>query len=220
LNNIYLEDATFIESYMNYLLVITSSYKMIILDVNLKEKVLDANLSISEFTKIDSVVFLDLERIILCLSQEDNKDNKKTYCIYNKNLNLLFQIDYSQEIQNIITSGLEENKNIKTIYNSLLRDHIFQSYFINLIPEENDKRKLDNKNINFELNCLQEKILFNKDLNQKNEFIMFFRKFIIQLIKNGFYFQLFDYLYYICCVNRKSLFQIVVKFNLNLGGQK
>jgi hypothetical protein len=194
---------------MNYILIISGKYKLTIIDINSKGTYIDAVLNISEFSKIDSVLFLDLNRILICLVSDENK----TYCIYEKGLNLLLQLDYNQEVKNIITNGQDEIKNIKSVYNQILKDYIFHTRFFNLIPEENDQKKFENKNQNDELICLQEKILFNHDLNQKNEFIMFFKKFIIQLIKNGFYYQLFDYLFYIREANKKILLDLLVNLN-------
>jgi hypothetical protein len=194
------------EAYSHYLLIISGCYKMTIIDTNLKHKIVDNYLNISEYSKIDSIVFLDLDRIVICLST----DVKKTYCIYNRSLNLLTQLDYNHEVQIIVANGFEENKRVKSIYNHILKDYIFQTYFIKLIPEENDQKKDENRKLNSDLICFQEKVLFNRDLNQKNEFIMFLRKFILQVIKNGFYFQLYDYLYYVYYANNKQLFSILV----------
>jgi hypothetical protein len=196
-------------------MIISGSYKMTIIDTNLKEKIVDIHLNISEHVKIDSVKFIDLERVIFCLTSDD----KKTYCNFNRSMNLLFQLDYNPEVQTIVTNGLEENKRIKNIYNHLTKDYIFQTHFINLIPEENDHKKDENKKINSDLICLQEKILFNRDLNQKNEFVMFLRKYILHLIKHGLYFQLYDYLYYVYFTNNKLLFNVLVRIMINNIGR-
>ncbi len=154
-----------------------------------------------------SVSFLDLDRIIICLSLNMVE---KTYYLFNKTLNVLTQLDYNAEIQNIVFSTIEKNKSIKSHYNNLFSDTIFDTYFLPKIPEENDSLIFTNRKINYDSLCLQEKILFNKDLNQKNEFILFFKKYLIHLAKNGLYYQIYDFFNYTINLNKGGLYTVVV----------
>jgi hypothetical protein len=129
---------------------------------------------------------------------------------------MLTQLDYNVEIQNIECSTIERNKSIRSDYNDLFSDMMFDTYFLSKIPEENDSLILTNRNINYDSLCLQEKILFNKDLNQKNELMLFFKKYLIHLAKNGLYFQIYDFLNYTLNLNNGSLLSIVVNI-INLG---
>ena len=162
-------------------------------------------------SKILSINFLDLDRIIICLAT-NNID--KSYYIYNKNLNILIHLDYNTEIESIIFNSIQKNKSTKSEYNNIFNDYTFQNYFLTKINEENDIMINNNRKLNYEAFCLQEKLYFNKDLNQKNEFIMFQKKFITFLIKNNFYYRLYDYLYYAIILNEKWLFSILVKYYL------
>ncbi len=92
----------------------------------------------------------------------------------------------------------------------MFNDYTFQNFFITKINEENDIMINNNRKLNYEALCLQEKLNFNKDLNQKNEFIMFHKKYISFLIKNNFYYRLYDYLYYTIIINEKCLYSILV----------
>jgi hypothetical protein len=125
-------------------------------------------------------------------------------------LNILSRLDYNTEIESIIFNSIQKNKWTKSEYNNMFNDYTFQNFFITKINEENDIMINNNRKLNYEALCLQEKLNFNKDLNQKNEFIMFHKKYISFLIKNNFYYRLYDYLYYTIIINEKCLYSILV----------
>ncbi len=68
----------------------------------------------------------------------------------------------------------------------------------------------ENYKINAEIRMIEEKILFYHQLNQKNEFILFFSKYLNSLAKFGVFYQLVDFFTYYFKFNEKRFFSILV----------
>ena len=78
------------------------------------------------------------------------------------------------------------------------------------IAEENDSLIYNSRKINYDAFCLQEKILLNKDLNQKNEFMLFYKKYLIHLARNGLYYQIYDFFNYTMNHNKGKIYSFIV----------
>jgi len=139
--------------------------------------------------------------------------NVKNILLYNPNLNILTQVDNSSEIDSIVIQNLQDQKSVRSEYNNLLEDQKFLDMLqqSNLILESDQKRLNQNLKSTSEMKSLEEKILFYQALDQKNDFIIFLKKYLSYLAKNDLVYRLIDYLMFYFKFNNKNLFSILVK---------
>lgn len=182
-------------------------------DVYRKEKITDnyINIANNSTTHISSVKFLDLDRIIIYVDYYNifKNTNVKNILLYKKELNELIQLDNNAEIENIVASGIQEQKHFRSHYNMMLSDHLITNGLV-MISEKEEKLILENNKYNSEIRALEDKILFNNNLNQKNEFLMFFDKLLVILTKSEFTYRLIDILYFYFISNNKRMFDFLV----------
>jgi hypothetical protein len=219
----YIEDATFIEIYKHYILIITAENKIIILNVHKKEKVLDSFLNFNvvnnPMTKISSIKFLDLDRIIIYVDTFNifKNTNIKNILLYDRNLNQLIQLDNgsgNSEIENMVLNTIQENKSILSQYNYLFNDPSFFILIeqISLISEKDEKKVMDNVKINANLKSLEEKLIYTNILNQKNEFVQFLDKYLYEMIRSKVFYKLMDFFVFYFNNNEKEIFQFLVNY--------
>jgi hypothetical protein len=202
------------EIFTNYLLLITSLNKLILINLNKREKVIDSFLNINSSTisptKISSVKFLDLDRIIIHIDTYNifKNSNVKTILLYDRKLDEMIKLSNSEEMENVIVNTIKSHHNIKSHYNEFINNQTVIQGGVNLF--KNSDNSFENNKINSDLFTLEEKLIVNSSLNQKNEFLIFFRKFIQCVIKNSMYYRLIDFFFYIYKLNNKDYFSFLV----------
>ena len=187
---------------------------------------LNFNQSLSQTTKIYSVKFLDLNRIIIYADSFNifKNSNTKIILLYSRNLNELIQLENSHipEIENIVMNSLHETKNILSEYNYLLRNSEFCKILKEFgLPGEKDEAKCNESfKINANLRSLEEQLILSHQLNQKNEFVMFLEKYINEMVKYKCYYKLIDFFVFYFKSNMKNLFNCLVILKINFNYRK
>jgi hypothetical protein len=167
-------------------------------------------------TKISSVKFLDLDKILIYADSFNvfKNSNVKNILLYNKTLNELIQLDnaINSEIENIVTNCLYEQRNILSLYNSLLNDDSFYRVIEewNLHSEREDSKFNESIRVNANLKSIEEQLSLTHLLIQKNEFVMFLEKYINEAVKSKCYFKLVDFFVFYFKSNQKEFFNILV----------
>lgn len=178
---------------------------------------LNFNATSSPRTKISSIKFLDLNRIIIYADSYNifQNSNVKNILIYDKNLNDLIQLDNSSnsEIDEIVTNSLHEQKNISSIYNILLNDlNFYKILEEHEIHDEKDEPRYNEKiRLNANLRSIEEQLLLSHHLIQNNEFVMFLEKYFNELIKSKSYLRLVDFFVFYFRSNSKKFFNLLVR---------
>jgi hypothetical protein len=173
-------------------------------------------------TKISSVKFLDLEKILLYADSFNVFKNSivKNIFLYNKSLNELIQLDSSinQELENMISNSLNEQKNNLSAYDSLFNDCSFYKIIkdLNMFSHIEDAKIKENISINANLRSKEEQLLLSHLLNQKNEFVMFLEKYLNESAKLKCYYKLADFFLFYFKSNRMQLFNIIVSILLQI----
>ena len=178
---------------------------------------LNFNFSSTVSTKISSIKFLDLDRIIIYADSFNifKNSNTKIILFYNKNLNELIQMDNScnNEIENIVMNSLHEHKNILSEYNYLMRNSNISKVFkeFELLGEKDQDKCKESFKINANLRSLEEQMLLSHQLNQKNEFVMFLEKYTNEMVKYKCYYKLIDFFIFYFKSNEKKFFNFLVR---------
>jgi len=186
----------------------------------LKNKILNTFLNCGTIaecaTKISSVKFLDLDKILIYSDSFNVFKNTivKNIFLYNKSLNELIQLDNSvnHELDNILLNSLNEVKNNLSAYDCLINDSSFYKIIndLNMFSHIEDAKIKENISINSNLRSQEEKLLLSHLLNQKNEFIMFLERYLSELVKLKCYYKLADFFIFYFKSNRMQLFNILV----------
>lgn len=137
----YFEEIEFINSYKNYIMLLTSQNRLVILDVLTQEKVIDDNLSINSIpnnaiqTKIDTIYFISLRQIVI------KADSFNPYKSTNNKMILYYDI----KNKNLVISSypeltFEEKQIIKNI-------HLERSFYNNYFEEKISIKDIEELNL-------------------------------------------------------------------------
>ncbi len=134
----------------------------------------------------------------------------KNLLLFNRSLNTLTQFDNSSEMEDIINSQQHSQKLIKSFYTNFLQNtNIFSLMQKYNLFEENEISLNENIKITSELRSFEEKILFYSMMNQKNELIIFIKKYLALLLKYNLYYRVLDFFMFYFQVNEKRIFSIL-----------
>lgn len=120
-------------------------------------------------------------------------------------------MENNSEIENIILNSVQKNKSIISHYNFLLNDSIFCSLLPNL--NQNDLEGINSYfKINAEIRSIEDKLMTNNSLNQKNEFVSFMNKYVFILARHNLFYRLIDIMFIMFKLSDRNVFVFLVNF--------
>lgn len=171
ISKMYIEEISIMSTYLNYILVLTTQNKMIILDVLTQEKIMDEYLNLNSTpynvfqTKIDEIYFVSLNQILIkadSFNPYKNTNNKMILYFDSRNKNLMMSSNsqLTQEEQKLISNLHREF----SIYNRYFAERI-------LFSEIKEINELELFKISANVDMLYDNLYKAKYFNNKDLYI-------------------------------------------------
>lgn len=214
--NYYIEGLNFIDSFNNFLYLVSSNNHLIVIDVHRRITIYDVflNFAVESGTHITEIKILNSNRIVFYINTTDfiRISSNKCVILYNLDTKEFINLENNTEFSNMVTDTLELNKRKKSDYFSIINDLSF-SDFVSLIKENNTTLLLANKKLNIEARSIEEKIFVCLYMNKADDFVVYLKKYVTHLVDAGMYYRLFDYLLYLFKFNEKLSISFIVSLN-------
>lgn len=193
MTRVYIEEVSLIESYEKYLLILTSQNRIIVIDTLTQKNIIDENLLIASEpynvfqTKIDKIVFLALDKIVLYANTFNvyKNTNVKLVFLFNCTNHSLVQVTNILQCEEMIKETMTQVNSIRSIYNEYFEKNM-----------EIDKREIsiEEYNKNSSLMLLYEEQMKECSYFGKKETYLENIKKIMELIKENDYlkYKLYD----------------------------